>query len=195
MKLFLKGEKCFVKCILEKRPVPPGPARSRRRRTKLSEYAVRLREKQKLRYMAGVLEGHFQRLVRRATRVPGQTGQALLRFLDCRLDQVVRRVGLATSPKAARQLIAHGHVSVNRRRVHSPSYEVRPGDVVGLSPSMRENAGVQLSLQMAEKRSGCPAWLAWDPKTLEAKVLRHPSREESAFPIDEHLIVEYYSKD
>ncbi len=191
-KLFLKGEKCFTKCVLDARPTPPGMAKPQR--GKPSEFAVRLREKQKLRRMAQVTEGPMQRLVARASKSAGKTGESLLRYLELRLDNVVRRMGFAISPKAARQLVLHNHVRVNGRAVNIPSFEVRPGDVIAVGAEMKESLLVKQGLERAEQRKSRPSFLEFNAAELSGKVLREPSREEMSFPVQEQLIVEYYSK-
>lgn len=192
MKLFLKGEKCYTKCVLESRPTPPGMAKPQR--GKPSEYAVRLREKQKLRRFALITERPLEALMRRASRTPGKTGESLLRFLECRLDNVVRRLGFATSPKTARQLVSHGHVLVDGKRVDIPSYMVQPGEEVQLASSVRETLQVKMGLEAAERRQNRPAFVDFDAGRFTGKLLRWPSREEMSFPVNERLIVEYYSK-
>lgn len=191
-KLFLKGEKCYTKCVLDSRPTPPGAAKPQR--GKPSEFAVRLREKQKLRRLALITEGPLQRLMGRASKASGKTGEALLRYLELRLDNVVRRLGFAVSLKSARQLVLHNHVRVNGRYVNIPSYEVRAGDVVTLGPGMAENFVVKQGVEMAEKRKNRPSFLEFNPAEMSGRVLREPSREEMSFPVQEQLIVEYYSK-
>ncbi len=192
VKLFLKGDKCITKCTLEKRPTTPGMAKPQR--GKPSEYAIRLREKQKLRRMALMTERPLQHLVARASKATGKTGEELLRYLECRLDNIVRRMGVATSIKYARQLVLHGHVRVNGEPVNIPSYEVKPGDKISVDLKLRENVNVKLSLDTASRKSLRPSFLEFNEAELSAKVLREPSREEVSFPVTEQLIVEYYSK-
>ncbi|MBI4423043.1 MAG: 30S ribosomal protein S4 [Elusimicrobia bacterium] len=192
VKLFLKGDKCYTKCVLDKRPTIPGMAKPQR--GKPSEYAIRLREKQKLRRMVLMTERPFERLYDRATKATGKTGEALLRYLECRLDNVVRRLGLSTSIKGARQFVMHGHVKVNGRNVNIPAYEVAPGDVVQLDGRLKENVNVKLSLDTSARKSMRPSFFEFDEATLTGKMLREPSREEISFPVTEQLIVEYYSK-
>ncbi|MBI5201716.1 MAG: 30S ribosomal protein S4 [Elusimicrobia bacterium] len=192
VKLFLKGDKCYTKCVLDKRPTPPGVAKPQR--GKPSEYAIRLREKQKLRRLVLMTERPFERLYQRATKATGRTGEALLRYLECRLDNVCRRLGYSTSIKGSRQLVAHGHVKVNGRYVNIPAYEVAPGDLIQLDPKVKENVNVKLSLDTAARKSTRPSFFEFDEATLTAKMVREPSREECTFPVTEQLIVEYYSK-
>jgi len=191
-KLFLKGDKCHVKCTLDKRPTPPGAARPQR--GKPSAFAVRLREKQKLRRMVSVTERPFKRLVEQASQSPEASGDHLLRALEMRLDNVVRRMGLSASLKQARQLVRHGHIKVAGRRVSIPSYGVRVGDVVSLDQKYRENVGVKLSLESAQKLNQRPSYMEYNGSEFAAKILREPARAEMSFPVNEQLIIEYYSK-
>ena len=144
--------------------------------------------------MAGMLEGSFRRFVSQAERLPGATGETLLRLLEMRLDNVVRRSGFATSPKMARQLVLHGHILVNGKALNIPSCLLRPGDFLELKQAIRENVGVKLSLEAVQRRNARPAWMEFQSDGMKAKVLRWPSREEMSFPIREQLIVEHYSK-
>ncbi|MDE2293068.1 MAG: 30S ribosomal protein S4 [Elusimicrobia bacterium] len=191
-KLFLKGEKCYTKCILDSRPTPPGMAKPQR--GKPSEYQIRLREKQKLKRMLMMTETPLQRVMAEASRSPGNSAAVLLRTLETRLDNIVRRLGLATSGNAARQLVRHGHVYVNGKLVNVPSYSVRVGDEVSLDPKMKENVGVKLALEFAEKKANRPAFVVFDAEKLSGKLVREPGREESSFPVNDRLIVEYYSR-
>jgi len=191
-KLFLKGEKCYTKCVLDKRDTIPGMAKPQR--SKPSEYMIRLREKQKLRRMVSMTERPFQNLVARASRSPGKTGEELLKYMEVRLDNVVHRLGIALSLKTARQLVLHGHVKVDGKTVDIPSFEVKPGNAIALDPSMRDNTNVKLSLEHAARRSSRPAFMEWNEESLAGKLVRWPAREEMAFPVTEQLIVEYYSK-
>ena len=191
-KLFLKGDKCFTKCVLEKRPMPPGMAKPQR--GKPSEYAIRLREKQKLRKMALIMERPLEALMRKASKSTGKTGETLLRFLECRLDNVVRRMGFSTSLKAARQLVLHGHIKVNGRGVNIASFQVAAGDAVQLDARLKENVAVKLSLDTATRRSTRPSFIEFNEGELTGRLLRAPAREEIGFPVTEQLIVEYYSK-
>lgn len=192
MKLFLKGDKCYTKCVFEKRPATPGMAKPQR--GKPSAYAIRLREKQKLRRLIGVGEKPFERIVADASKAKEASGEYLLRALEMRLDNVVRRMGVATSIKTARQLVLHGHVKVSGRSVSVPSYQVAAGDVVSLSPKLKENVGVKLSLDTAKRLNQRPSYLEFDENELKAKITRLPERAEMAFPVTEQLIIEYYSK-
>jgi len=194
-KLFLKGEKCFTACILDKgtRKSAPGMHVGRRSK-KTSEYARRLREKQKTKRIAGLAEEQFRHYFQKAQVMPGLTGENLLRLLETRLDHVVRRMGLALSEPHARQLVLHGHVQVNDHRVDIPSYAVQPGDRIALSEKIRQNAAVQQALQASQKRGPLPSWLEVNPSHASGKVRSWPSREEISYPIDEQLVVELYSK-
>jgi small subunit ribosomal protein S4 len=190
MKLFLKGERCLTdKCGVERRAYPPGD--HGRGRMKQSEYRLQLREKQKARRFYGVLEGQFRTYYDKASRQSGVTGENLLRLLETRLDNVMVRLGFAASRRQARQLVRHGHWSVNGRRVDIPSYHVRPGDVI----AVKAGTGAETVIRDAtELISSVPAWLEADHDSLTAKVLRLPDRDEIVTPVQEQLIVELYSK-
>jgi small subunit ribosomal protein S4 len=190
VKLFLKGERCLTeKCGIERRAYPPG--QHGRGRTKNSEYLVQLREKQKARRYYGVLEKQFRNYYSKATRQPGVTGENLLRMLESRLDNVLVRLGFAGSRRQARQLILHGHWTVNGRRVNIPSYQVRPDDVIAIKGGSGATEAVREATDLV---SVVPAWLQADHDGLTAKVLRHPDRSEISVPVQEQLIVELYSK-
>jgi small subunit ribosomal protein S4 len=190
MKLFLKGERCLTdKCGVERRAYPPGD--HGRGRMKQSEYRLQLREKQKARRFYGVLENQFRTYYDKASRQPGVTGENLLRLLETRLDNVLVRLGFAASRRQARQLVRHGHWSVNGRRVDIPSYHVRTGDVI----AVKAGTGAETVIRDAtELISSVPAWLEADHDSLTAKVLRLPDRDEIVTPVQEQLIVELYSK-
>jgi small subunit ribosomal protein S4 len=190
MKLFLKGERCLTdKCGVERRAYPPGD--HGRGRMKQSEYRLQLREKQKARRFYGVLENQFRTYYDKASRQSGVTGENLLRMLETRLDNVLVRLGFAASRRQARQLVGHGHWSVNGRRVDIPSYQVRPGDVI----AVKSGTGAETVIRDAtELISSVPAWLEADHDSLTAKVLRLPDRDEIVTPVQEQLIVELYSK-
>lgn len=191
-KLFLKGDKCYTKCVFEKRPTTPGMAKPQR--GKPSAFAIRLREKQKLRRLISMNERPFERLVEKASAAKESSGAYLLRALEMRLDNIVRRSGIATSLKTARQLVLHDHVKVNGRGVNVPSFAVKPGDVVSLNPKLRENVGLKLSLDTAKRLNNRPSFLEWNEEQLSAKVTRLPERAETSFAVTEQLIIEYYSK-
>jgi small subunit ribosomal protein S4 len=190
MKLFLKGERCMTdKCGVERRSYPPGD--HGRGRMKQSEYRLQLREKQKARRFYGVLEKQFRNYYDKASRQPGVTGENLLRLLETRLDNVLVRLGFAASRRQARQLVAHGHWSINGRRVDIPSYQVRPGEVIAVKAGTGADTVIR---QATELTSSVPAWLQADHDSLTAKVLRLPDRDEIVTPVQEQLIVELYSK-
>jgi small subunit ribosomal protein S4 len=189
-KLFLKGERCLTdKCGVERRSYPPGE--HGRGRQKQSEYRVQLREKQKAKRYYQVLEKQFAGYYDKASRQQGVTGENLLRLLECRLDNVLVRLGFAASRRQARQLIGHGHWTVNGRRVDIPSYQVKPDDVITIKGS---SAATDVVRDATELTSGVPAWLQADHDSLNAKVLRLPERSEISAPVEEQLIVELYSK-
>ncbi len=189
-KLFLKGERCLTdKCGVERRAYPPG--QHGRGRAKQSEYRLQLREKQKARRFYGVLEKQFRAYYAKASRQEGVTGENLLRLLESRLDNVLVRLGFATSRRQARQLVLHGHWSVNGRRVDVPSYQIKPNDVISIKSGSTAD---QVIRDATELTSAVPAWLQADHDGLTAKVLRHPERQEIDTPVQEQLIVELYSK-
>lgn len=192
-KLFLKGDKCYLKCILDKKERQKRPGEHGDKRTKFSDYGIRLREKQMARYMTGVQEKQFRNLFKKAARTKGMSGMNFLLLLETRLDNVAYRLGFASSKAQARQLVSHGHVKVNNRRVNIPSYRLKPGDTVSVSPKMRENVVVKNGLESGAKR-GLPSWLTLDSATLNGKIVNLPSREEMSFPVAEQLIVEFYSR-
>ncbi len=189
-KLFLKGSRCFTdKCGVERRSYPPGE--HGRGRMRQSEYRNQLREKQKAKRYYQVLEKQFASYYDKASRQDGVTGENLLRLLECRLDNVLVRLGFAASRRQARQLIGHGHWTVNGRRVDIPSYQVKPDDVITIKPN---SASTETVRDATELTSGVPAWLQADHDSLNAKVLRLPERSEISAPVEEQLIVELYSK-
>ncbi len=192
IKLFLKGERCYTdKCPIAKHH--PAPGMHGATRHKPTEYAIRLREKQKARRFYGVGERQFRRYFARAARSRGVTGEELLRLLERRLDNFVARAGFATSRAEARQLVLHGHFTVNGKRVNIPSYWLRPGDVVAVKEASRDLEHFKLMRELAAHRTA-PSWMSVDMDALMATVLRLPQREEVDAPVDEHLIVELYSK-
>jgi small subunit ribosomal protein S4 len=194
-KLFLKGTKCYTeKCPVDRRAYPPGqhgPAQARRR--KQSDYALQLREKQKVKRIYGLIEGQFRNLFETAAKHEGVTGANLLIALETRLDNVVFRLGLAQSRSAARQLVRHRHVQVNGQLVDIPSYHVRSGDEITLKSSSKELAPVEVSLA-SRTRPSLVEWLTLDEKNRVARVVRAPTRDDIAADIQEQLIVELYSK-
>jgi small subunit ribosomal protein S4 len=191
-KLFLKGEKCFTKCILEKRPTIPGQ-HGRNRRAKLLGYGLQLREKQKVKRIYGLLEKQFRLTFERAEKSKGITGESLLIQLERRLDNILYRLGVAASRKQGRQFVEHGHVTVNGKKVTIPSYTVSPGDVVGFKESFAQNNHMQQALAIARSR-GVPVWLELDPEKPQGKIIGLPTRQDLTMPIQENLIVELYSK-
>jgi len=192
MKLFLKGEKCYTRCVLERRPTPPGMAKPQR--GKPSEYSIRLREKQRLKRMIAMTEGPFAIKMEKASKSPGMTGTVFLKRLELRLDNIVRRLGFATGINMARQLVLHGHIRVNGRRVNVASKELKVGDVVQLDPKMKENVGVKLASEHLSRKGQLPPFVEYNEADLSAKIVREPAREESSFPVNDQLIVEYYSR-
>ncbi len=191
-KLFLKGERCLTdKCGLDRRGYAPGE-HGRGRRRKQSEYLAQLREKQKARRYYGVLEKQFRNYYELAARQPGITGENLLRLLELRLDNVVYRLGFGASRRQARQLVRHGHFTVNGRKVNIPSYRVKPNDVIA---AVIDSDGLRAVIENATDLTGSvPAWLEADHDNMVGRVLRLPERSDIDFPIQESLIVELYSK-
>jgi small subunit ribosomal protein S4 len=191
MKLFLKGAKCdTMKCPVERKPYPPGE--HGRGRIRESEYLLQLREKQKARRIYGLLERQFRNLYQEASRQPGITGENLLRMLEQRIDNVVFRTNFAASRNQARQLVRHGHVLVNGKRVTIPSYKVRPADLVAIGPKVKNNIVIRHNLDTIDR--AVPAWLDVSADRLEATVRDVPLREQIDVPVREQLIVELYSK-
>ena len=194
MKLFLKGERCLTKkCAIERRPYPPGQNGQGRRR-KPSEYALQLREKQKVRRIYGVLENQFQSLFEEAERRPGMTGENLLQLLETRFDNVIYRTGLASSRDQARQLVTHGHFHVNGRKLNVPSAQLRPGDQITLSPGSTKREFFESGAAFGSSRAQPPEWLQVDAKGMTARVLAVPQRSDVDALISEQLIVEHYSR-
>ncbi len=193
MKLFLKGERCYKeKCAIERRNQPPGQHGGARRR-KPKAYGIQLREKQKLRRVYGMLEAQFRRTFDEANRRRGVTGENLLQLLELRLDNVVYSLGFATSRTQARQLLRHGHILVDGKRVDIPSFRVKPGMEISIREKSKKLAQVQEAVDFAQGR-GIPAWMELDAANLTGKILEAPSREDIRFPIQEQLIVELYSR-
>ena len=192
IKLFLKGDRCYMaKCPIEQGHSIPGMHGGRRPR--LKDYGIQLQEKQRLRNMYGMQEGQFRLFFQRALRARGVTGEMLLQALELRLDNIVYRMGLAPSRRAARQFVRHGHVRVNGAKVNIPSYRVKPGDVIQARDLKRSRDYSKAHLDAAESR-GWPAWLKVDKAEHKAEVLHIPTREEIAPIVNEQLIVELYSK-
>jgi len=192
MKLFLKGSRCHIeKCGIERRSYAPG--QHGRRRSKIQGYGLQLRAKQKVKRIYGVLEKQFANYFKKAERARGVTGDNLLQLLERRLDNVVRRLGFAPSQAAARLLVTHGHITVNNRRVDIASYLVEDGDQISVKEKSRNNDFIRSAVQQAQGR-GLPGWLELTPETFGGRVLRLPVREDIQLPVEEHLIVELYSK-
>jgi small subunit ribosomal protein S4 len=193
MKLFLKGERCYTdKCGYERRSYPPGQHGQARRR-KRSDYGEQLREKQKVKRIYGIAERQFRGYYHRAARMKGVTGDKLIQLLERRLDNVVYRMGFVSDHAEARQLVRHGHFTVNGRRVDIPSYLVREGDVVEVREKSRKVTRINESLAAVERR-GVPGWIALDKDNYKGTVQSLPSREDVTLPIREQLIIELYSK-
>ncbi len=192
MKLFLKGDRCFTdKCAFERRSYPPG--QHGQGRGKVSEYALQLREKQKVKRLYGLVETQFRNLFEKAERTKGVTGENMMSLLERRLDNVVYRLGFASSRREARMMVTHGHFTVNGRKVNIPSYTVRVNDTVEVVEGKREKARIVENIKAAERR-GVPEWLSLDKDNFKGTVLRAPVRDDVTMPIEEHLIVELYSK-
>ncbi len=192
LKLFLKGERCYTdKCSFDRRPYPPG--QHGQRRMKFTEYGIRLREKQKVRRIYGVLERQFRTYYESASRGKGVTGEALLSLLERRLDSAIYRLGFAWTRADARQLVRHKHVKVNGRTVNIPSFLVKPGDKIELRERSKQKVRVQSALEGVDRR-GVPEWIELDKENLAGTVKTMPNREEITLPIQEQLIVEFYSR-
>jgi small subunit ribosomal protein S4 len=192
LKLFLKGDRCFKeKCAIEKRNTPPG--QHGRRRGKIQGYGLQLREKQKVKRIYGVMETQFRNYFKKADRAKGVTGETLLGILEKRLDNVVYRLGFASSRPQARQWVSHGHVLVNGRRVDTANFQVRVGDVISVAARTSKNPFLVSSLESAKGR-GVPEWLELDGENFKGNVMREPQRTDITYPIEEQLIVELYSK-
>jgi small subunit ribosomal protein S4 len=193
LKLYLKGDRCYSdKCAFERRAFGPGQ-HGQSKFKKLSDYAVQLREKQKVKSMYGMVEGQFRLTFERAERQKGVTGENLLVLLERRLDSAIFRLGMASSRNQARQLVRHKHILVNGRKVNIPSFLVSVGDEITLKEKSKTNSLIVENLEAVARR-GIPSWLELDKETVKAKVKALPNREELTLPIQEHLIVELYSK-
>lgn len=192
-KLFLKGEKCFTsKCPVENRPFPPGQ-HGQHRRARMSDYALQLREKQKLRRTYGVFEKQFRLYYQTADKRIGSTGENLLQLLESRLDNVVCRMGYAASKSEARQLVRHNGITVNGRKMNIPSYQLKAGDVVAVTEKARKQLRVQAAMEMGQQRR-FPDWIDVDPNKFEGVYKARPERGDLPAEINEHLVVELYSK-
>ncbi|HHX01074.1 MAG TPA: 30S ribosomal protein S4 [Firmicutes bacterium] len=191
-KLYLKGDKCYTdKCPVQRRGYAPGQHGQSRK--KLSEYGLQLRMKQRLRRVYGVSERQMENYYRSAARKRGITGEILLQTLEMRLDNIVFRLGIGASRPQARQLVMHGHISVNGHKVDIPSYEVKAGDVIAVRESSRNLDLVKINVEAASERA-LPEWLEFDIEKIEGRVLAVPTREQIDVPVEEHLVVEYYSR-
>jgi small subunit ribosomal protein S4 len=191
-KLFLKGDRCYTdKCAFERRAYAPGDHGKARK--KPSDYALQLREKQKVRKMYGILEGQFRRYFEEAERRKGVTGTNLLTLLETRIDNVAYKLGFANSRSQARQMVRHGIFLLNGRRVSVPSIQMKPGDVLEVRDRTKKNLVINEALEVVARR-GVPAWLEIDAPALKGSVKAFPTREDITFPMTEQLIVELYSK-
>lgn len=193
LKLFLKGDRCYSdKCAIERREYGPGQ-HGQSRRGKLSDFGVQLREKQKVKELYGLLERQFQKTFSKAERMKGVTGDNLIRILEARLDNMVYRLGFANSRTEARLLIGQNHFLVNNKRVNIPSAQTKPGDCISLKERSKKMARIIGALGAVERR-GVPEWLMLDREKMTGTIKALPSREQITIPIEEQLIVEYYSK-
>ncbi|MBF0342750.1 MAG: 30S ribosomal protein S4 [Nitrospirae bacterium] len=191
-KLFLKGQRCLTdKCAIERRKY--GPGQHGQRRAKLSDYAIQLKEKQKVRRSYGLMEGQFRKYFAEANRRRGVTGELLLQYLELRLDNVVHKMGLAANRNQARQLIGHGHFLVNGVKVNIPSFRVKAGDKIGVVESSKAVGCIQESLSRVS-HAGVPRWLEIDVNQMQGKVLHAPARDDIQIDVKEQLIVEFYSR-
>jgi small subunit ribosomal protein S4 len=191
-KLMLKGDKCVSKCTLDKRPQPPGSQPARRR--KLSDRALQLREKQKARHTYGVLEKQFVQYYKDAVRVPGVTGHNLVRLLEMRLDNVVLRMGFADSLKQARQVVRHGHITLNGRKTDVPSAATKPNDVIGWVEGSRKRSEYFKYAQENIGSKSFPSWVNVDTAQMTGRILSHPDVANMPTKFDPAVIVEYYSR-
>ena len=191
-KLFLKGDRCYTeKCGLTKRNSRPGQHGTRR--NKMSEYGLRLREKQKLRRFYGLNETQFSTVYEKASKLPGQTGHTFLQLLECRIDNIVYRLGFGVSRSQARQLITHGHFIVNGRKLDIPSALLKPGDVITVAEGSRDIVLLKENSEAAAVRS-IPTWLSFSPDSMTGNVLTVPIREQIEVPVNEQLVVEFYAR-
>ncbi|MCX7572327.1 30S ribosomal protein S4 [Tumebacillus sp. DT12] len=192
VKLYLKGDRCYTaKCAIDRRAYAPGQHGQGRK--KVSEYGTQLREKQKARRVYGVLEKQFRGYYEEATRRKGITGETLLQILESRLDNVVYRAGFAASRPEARQIVKHGHILVNGKRLDIPSYQAKPGDVISIADASLDTPRVKELVESAESKAA-PAWLERDLNTKSARIARVPARDEIDVPVAEQMIVELYSR-
>lgn len=192
-KLFLKGDRCYTeKCAINKRNVKPGQ-HGQSRRSKVSEYGIRLREKQKLRRFYGINETQFRRFFAAAAKMAGQTGHNFLQILERRLDNVAYRFGIGVSRSQARQFVMHGHVLVNGNKVDIPSYLVKAGDVISVHQGSKDKPVIKENVEVAGSRT-IPGWLQFDPERQEGRVMALPTREQIEVPVKEQLVVEFYAR-
>ncbi len=193
MKLFLKGERCYTeKCAVERRP-DQAPGEHGLSRTKFSEFGIRLREKQKVRRIYGLTERQFRRYFERASRVKGITGELLISLLERRLDNVVFRLGFAGSRKEARKMVRYGHILINGRKLDIPSYQIKLSDIIEIREGSQKFDRINKSLEILARR-GLPDWLELEKENYKGIVKRLPQRGDVTFPIEEQLIVEFYSR-
>jgi len=191
-KLFLKGEKCFTdKCAIERRNFPPG--QHGQKKSRLSDYGVQLREKQKIRRIYGILERQFRNIYQLADKMRGVTGENLLQILESRLDTVVYTMGFGASRSEARQIVRHNAILVNNQRVNIPSYHVKPGDVIEVAETAKSHLRIKAALEAAEKQS-FPTWIEMDVKSMKGIFKSNPDRTDLPATINESLVVELYSK-
>ena len=193
LKLFLKGDRCYSdKCAFERRAYPPGQ-HGQRRAGKFSDYQLQLREKQKVKRIYGVLENQFRGYYYRAEKKKGITGTNLLVLLECRLDNTIYRMGLASSRKEARQLVRHNHFLINSKKVNIPSFQVKVGDILQVKDDSRKVPSVVEAMGTVVRR-GVPSWIEVEKENFRGKLIALPNREDITMPIQEQLIVELYSK-
>lgn len=192
VELFLKGERCLLgKCAVKKRNYPPGM--HGRRRVKYSDYGIQLREKQKMKRMYGLMEAQFRNYFKVAAKSPVITGEKLIHLLEGRLDNVLYRMGFASSRAQGRQFALHGRILVNDRKVNLPSYQVKPEDMVSVNEKGKQMHVIQANLEAALQR-GIPPWVEVDAEKMTGKLLRMPTKEEIALPVEESLVIELYSR-
>jgi small subunit ribosomal protein S4 len=196
LKLYLKGERCYTeKCAVDRRAYAPGQhGQHGQFRGKMSDYALRLREKQKVKAIYGMLEQQFSNFAGRAQRIKGVTGFNLLVLLESRLDNIVFKMGFATSRNSARQLVRHAHVLVNGKKVNIPSYIVTIGDVVEVKEKTKKSTSIKHAIETVDARGGIPRWLDVNREQFRGVITDLPKREELSMPIQEQLIVEFYSR-
>lgn len=195
IKLFLKGDRCLTeKCAFSRRSYIPGVQHVEAHSRKLSEYGKQLREKQKAKRIYGIMERQFKRYFNIANKKAGDTGLNLLKLLETRLDNVIYRAGFAKSRIIARQLVSHGKVLVNGKKVNIPSYQVRPGEIISINEKAASLEIIRVAIEEAKKRGGVPSWLQADLEKKEIRIKNEPTRADIAIPVQEQLIVELYSK-